>query len=338
MRKVNAIQLGAAYTLVCELAVHWGCVMCISSESRTNHLIDGLPDDARQRWLPRLERVELPRGLTLHESGRQMSHAYFPTTAVVSLDYEMADGAPVELAVVGNEGVVGVELFLGGGSTPSRAVVRTAGEALRLPAWAIQDEFTRSGAAILQLLRYTQALITQVAQTAACNRHHLLDKRLCRWLLMRLDRIQGNEVIATQDEIANMLGVRREGVTEGALHLQALGLIQYARGRILTLDRIGLEGQACECYAVVKKAYDRLCPATKATSDPQPMALQVQTTAPNQAPTPAVIAMASAPQTQTRAAPTTMLAPPTLAATAPSRARNASDIPATHGTSPLPDA
>jgi CRP-like cAMP-binding protein len=232
--------------------------MCISSAPPTNHLVAALPDDARQRWLPRLERVELPQGLALHEPGRQMSYAYFPTTAVVSLVYETADGAPIELAVVGNEGIVGVELLLGGGSTPSRAVVRTAGEALRLPARTIQDEIARAGSAVHPLLRYTMGLTTQVAQTAVCNRHHSLDQRLCRWLLMSLDRVQGDEVVATQEQIANMLGVRREGVTKGALRLQALGLIRCARGRILALDRKGLEKQAC--YAVIKKEYDRLLP------------------------------------------------------------------------------
>jgi CRP-like cAMP-binding protein len=234
--------------------------MCISSELRTNHLIAGLPDDVGQRWLPRLERVELPQGLALHESGEQMSYAYFPMTAVVSLVHETADGASMELAVVGNEGIVGVELLLGGGSTPCRAVVRTAGEALRLPAQTVQDEIARAGSAAHLLLRYTMALITQVAQTAVCNRHHSLDQRLCRWLLMSLDRVQHNEVVATQEQIANMLGVRREGVTESALRLHSLGLIRYTRGRILALDRKGLAKRACECYAVVKKEYDRLLP------------------------------------------------------------------------------
>ncbi|HJV72086.1 Crp/Fnr family transcriptional regulator [Ideonella sp.] len=246
--------------------------MCIASTPRSNHLIAGLPIDARQRWLPRLERVEVPQGLALHQSGSQMSYAYFPTTAVVSLVYETADGASTELAVVGNEGIVGVELLLGGGSTTSSAVVRTAGEVLRLPPRMMQDEFARAGSAAHLLLRYTMALITQLAQTAVCNRHHSLDQRLCRWLLMSLDRVQGNEVVATQEQIANMLGVRREGVTEGALRLQGLGLIRYARGHILALDRQGLEKQACECYAVVKKEYDRLLPETVTAPQPRPTA------------------------------------------------------------------
>jgi CRP-like cAMP-binding protein len=182
--------------------------------------------------------------------------------AVVSLVYETADGESMELAVVGNEGIVGIELLLGGGSMPSRAVVRTAGEAIRLPARTVQDEIARAGSAAHLLLRYTMALIIQVAQTAVCNRHHSLDQRLCRWLLMSLDRVQGNEVVATQEQIANMLGVRREGVTESALRLHSLGLIRYTRGRILGLDRKGLERRVCECYAVVKKEYDRLLPET----------------------------------------------------------------------------
>lgn len=312
--------------------------MCISCGLRTNHLIAGLPDDARQRWLPRLERVELPRGLALHESGSQMSYAYFPTTAIVSLVNEMEDGASTEFAVVGNEGLVGVELLLGGGSTPSRAVVRTAGEALRLPARTVQDEIARGGSPAHLLLRYTLALITQVAQTAVCNRHHSLHQRLCRWLLMSLDRAQGCEVVATQEQIAHLLGVRREGVTEAAVRLHTLGLIHYRRGHILAPERNGLEKQACECYAVVKKEYVRLLHETVATPDPRStMAASLgQTTAPNNAPTPAVIAMANAPQKQTRHAPARTLAPPARAATAPNRARNASDMPATQGTRPGP--
>lgn len=232
--------------------------MCNSSGPPMNQLILGLPHDTRQRWLPQLERVELPRGLALHESGRQMSHAVFPTTAVVSLVYETAEGASMELAVVGSEGLVGVELLLGGGSTPSRAVVQMAGEALRLPAPALKDEIAPGGSVANLMLRYTMALITQVAQAGVCNRHHSLAQRLSRWLLMRLDRTQGNEVEATQEQIANLLGVRREGVTEGAHRLQRLGLIVYARGRIRVLDRKGLEMQCCECYEVIKKEYGRL--------------------------------------------------------------------------------
>ncbi len=234
--------------------------MCSVFEPRTNLLIAGLPEDARRHLLPRLEVVEASQGQVLHPSGGQMGHAYFPTTAIVSLMYETTDGAPMELAVIGNEGMVGIELILGGGSTPSLAVVRNAGQLLRLPAQTIQDEFARVGSAMRLLLRYTVALITQVAQTAVCSRHHSLDQRLCRWLLMSLDRVPGDELAVTQDRIANMLGVRRESVTIGAQRLQDLGLIHQARGRIRLLDREGLHKQACECYAVVKKEYDRLLP------------------------------------------------------------------------------
>lgn len=235
--------------------------MCSVFEPRTNHLIAGLPDEVLQRLLPQLDEIETTQGQVLHQSGSQMDHAYFPTTAVVSLMYETTDGAPMELAVAGNEGMVGIELILGGGSTPSLAVVRNAGQVLRLPAQTIQDEFARAGSAMHLLLRYTAALITQVAQTAVCSRHHSLDQRLCRWLLMSLDRVQGHELAVTQDRIAHMLGVRRESVTLGAQRLQDLGLIQQARGRIRLLDREGLQKQACECYAVVKREYDRLLPA-----------------------------------------------------------------------------
>jgi CRP-like cAMP-binding protein len=244
--------------------------MCISFGPRSNHLLAALSDATRQRLLPLLERVEIPQGLALHESGSQMNYAYFPTTAVVSLICGTADGASMEYAVVGNEGIVGAELLLGDGSTPSRAVAQTAGAALRLSRRTIQDEFARGGSARYVLLRYTQALMTQVAQTAVCARHHSLDQRLCRWLLMRLDRVQGDEISATQEQVANLLGVRRESATEGALRLQALGLIRYARGRILALDRKGLAQQACECYAVVKKEYDRLLPGAAATPQPRP--------------------------------------------------------------------
>jgi len=202
----------------------------------------------------------MPLGQVLYESGRTLSHVYFPTTAIVSLLYVMEDGASAEIAVVGNEGVVGISLFMGGESTPSRAVVQSAGHALRLKAHLIKQEFEQAGPAMHLLLRYTQALITQMAQTAVCNRHHSLDQQLCRWLLLSLDRLQGNELVMTQELIANMLGVRREGVTEGALKLQKLGLIRYSRGRITVLDRPGLENRTCECYAVVKKEYDRLLP------------------------------------------------------------------------------
>ena len=203
----------------------------------------------------------MPLGQVLYESGGTMHHVYFPTTAIVSLLYVMENGASAEIAVVGNEGIVGVSLFMGGGSTPSRAVVQSAGEGFRLSAQAMKDEFDQAGPVLHLLLRYTQALITQMAQTAVCNRHHALDQQLCRWLLLSLDRLKSNELVMTQELIANMLGVRREGVTECALKLQKSGLIRYTRGRITVLDRPGLEQRTCECYAVVKKEYDRLLPA-----------------------------------------------------------------------------
>jgi CRP-like cAMP-binding protein len=221
-------------------------------------LLASLPEAELQRWLPQLEAVVMPLGQVLYESGATLSHVYFPTTAIVSLLYVMANGASAEIAVVGNEGLVGVSLFMGGESTPSRAVVQSAGSGYRLKAQVLKNEFNRAGPVLHLLLRYTQALITQMAQTAACNRHHSLDQQLCRWLLLSLDRLQDNELVMTQELIANMLGVRREGVTDGALKLQQDGLIRYARGRITVLDRPGLEKRTCECYAVVKREYDRL--------------------------------------------------------------------------------
>ena len=202
-------------------------------------------------------------GQVIYESGTTLSHVYFPTTSIVSLLYVMENGASAEIAVVGNEGIVGISLFMGGESTPSRAVVQSAGHGYRLRAEMIKDEFKRAPVLHL-LLRYTQALITQMAQTAVCNRHHSLDQQLCRWLLLSLDRLRGNELVMTQELIANMLGVRREGVTEGAIKLQKASLIKYSRGRITVLDRSGLEGRSCECYAVVKREYDRLLPAIEA--------------------------------------------------------------------------
>jgi CRP-like cAMP-binding protein len=201
----------------------------------------------------------------LYEPGSALSHVYFPTTAIVSLLYVMENGASAEIAIVGNEGIVGISLFMGGESTPSRAVVQSAGQGFRLTAQTIKDEFDRSGPVMHLLLRYTQALITQMAQTAVCNRHHTLDQQLCRWLLLSLDRLRGSELVMTQELIANMLGVRREGVTEGALKLQRAGLIRYARGHVTVLDRPGLEKRTCECYAVVKSEYDRLLPPKLAT-------------------------------------------------------------------------
>jgi CRP-like cAMP-binding protein len=237
----------------------------LSSEPIKNHLLAALPHAESQRWLPLLESVDLPLGQVLYESGITLSHVYFPTTAIVSLLYVMENGASAEIAVVGNEGIVGISLFMGGESTSSRAVVQSAGKGFRLKAQLMKEEFNRAGPVLHLLLRYTQALITQMSQTAVCNRHHSLDQQLCRWLLLSLDRLEGNQLMMTQELIANMLGVRREGVTEGALKLQHAGLIQYARGHITVLDRAGLEKRSCECYAVVKKEYDRLLPVKLAT-------------------------------------------------------------------------
>ena len=237
----------------------------LSPERSSNHLLAALPEAEWQRWLPELESVDMPLGQVLYESGSTLSHVYFPITSIVSLLYVMEDGASAEIAVVGNEGIVGISLFMGGGSTPSRAVVQSAGRGLRLKAQMMKDEFNKNGPVLHLLLRYTQALITQMSQTAVCNRHHSLDQQLCRWLLLSLDRLQGDELVMTQELIANMLGVRRGGVTEAALRLQEAGLIRYARGHITVLDRAGLERRTCECYSVVKKEYDRLLPATRAT-------------------------------------------------------------------------
>jgi CRP-like cAMP-binding protein len=230
-----------------------------------NHLLAALPDAEAQRWLPLLESVDLPLGQVLYESGITLTHVYFPTTAIVSLLYVMQNGASAEIAVVGNEGIVGISLFMGGESTSSRAVVQSAGRGFRLKAQMMKEEFNRAGPVLHLLLRYTQALITQMSQTAVCNRHHSLDQQLCRWLLLSLDRLEGNQLVMTQELIANMLGVRREGVTEGALKLQHAGLIRYARGHITVLDRPGLERRSCECYGVVKREYERLLPVQLAT-------------------------------------------------------------------------
>lgn len=239
--------------------------MAVSFEPKENHLLAALPAAEFEHWRPHLELVDLSLGQVLYESGSTMAHVFFPITAIVSLLYVMDDGASAEIAVIGNEGVVGISLFMGGGSTPSRGVVQSAGVGFRLKAQVMKDEFDRAGPVLHLLLRYTQALITQMAQTAVCNRHHSLDQQLCRWLLLSLDRLRGSELVMTQELIANMLGVRREGVTEAALKLQSAGLIQYARGRISVLDRVGLEKRTCECYAVVKKEYDRLLPDKAAT-------------------------------------------------------------------------
>jgi CRP-like cAMP-binding protein len=227
---------------------------------RINQLLAALPQDIWSRWQSELELTELALGQVIYESGATLSHVYFPTTAIISLLYVMENGSSAEIAVVGNEGLVGISIFMGGESTPSRAVVQSAGYGYRLKSQLLKDEFSANVPVLHLLLRYTQALITQMAQTAVCNRHHTLDQQLCRWLLLSLDRLKGDELIMTQELIANMLGVRREGVTEGALKLQQAGLIRYARGRITVLDRPGLEARTCECYAVVKREYDRLLP------------------------------------------------------------------------------
>jgi CRP-like cAMP-binding protein len=234
--------------------------MSTAHNPRQNHLLAALPASDFDRMQTGLRLVPLPLGEVLYESGSELRHVYFPTTAIVSLLYLMADGASAEIAVVGNEGIIGVSLFMGGETTPSRAVVQSAGEAYQLPGNLLKEEFNKGGAMQHLLLRYTQALLTQMAQTAVCNRHHSLDQQLCRWLLLSLDRLSGNELIMTQELIANMLGVRREGVTEAAGNLQAAGLIKYSRGHIAVVDRAGLETRTCECYAVVKKESDRLLP------------------------------------------------------------------------------
>ena len=225
-----------------------------------NQLLAALPDAEWKRWQGELELVDMPLGEALYESGVAMNHVYFPIDAIVSLLYVLEDGGSAEIAVVGNEGVVGIAIVMGGESTTSRAVVQSAGKGWRMRAQVIKAEFARSGPVLHLLLRYIQALITQMAQTAVCNRHHSLDQQLCRWLLLSMDRLQGDELVMTQELIANMLGVRREGVTEAALKLQRAGLIRYTRGHITVLDRKGLEQRTCECYAVVRDEYDRLLP------------------------------------------------------------------------------
>lgn len=231
-----------------------------STNPRHNQLLAALPRNQWQRWLPHLEYVDLPLGQVLYETGSPLSHVYFPTTAIVSLVYVMQNGESAEIAVVGNDGVVGVSVFMGGESSPSRALVQSAGGGFRLTAQFMKEEFSRGGPVLQLMLRYTQALMTQMVQTAACNRHHSLDQQLCRWLLLSLDRLEGTEMIMTQQLIANMMGVPLEGATAGVLKLQDAGLIDYALGRIRVLDRQGLEQRTCECYAVVKKEYDRLLP------------------------------------------------------------------------------
>jgi CRP-like cAMP-binding protein len=229
-------------------------------DPRKNLLLAALPGEVWQRWAPLLEYVELPLGHVLHESGKAMSHMYFPTTAIISLLYVMKNGASAEIAVVGKDGLIAVSMFMGGGSSPNRAVVQSGGHGFRLDGKSMRQDFDKGGPVLHLLLRYTQALIAQMSQTAVCNRHHTLDQQLCRWLLLTLDRLESNNLVMTQELIANMLGVRREGVTESATKLQNAGLISYSRGRISVLDRQGLEARTCECYGVVKKEYDRLLP------------------------------------------------------------------------------
>ncbi len=229
-------------------------------DPKQNHLLAALPPEEYARLLPHWELVPMPLGHVLYESGVQMRHVYFPTSAIVSLLYVMEDGASAEIAIVGHEGIVGISLFMGGETTPNRAVVQSAGHAYRLKGQLLKDEFYRAGPMQHLLLRYTQSLLTQMAQTAVCNRHHSLDQQFCRWLLLSLDRLPSNELVMTQELIANMLGVRREGVTEAAGNVQKAGLIEYNRGHITVIDRAGLEKRACECYAVVKKECDRLLP------------------------------------------------------------------------------
>jgi CRP-like cAMP-binding protein len=223
-----------------------------------NHLLAALPISEFERIAPHLELVAMPLGEVLYESGGQLQHAYFPTTAIVSLHYVMENGASSEIAGVGNEGVLGISLFMGGNTTPSRAIVQTAGHGYRLKGRLLVDEFNRAGPVMRLMLRYTQALITQMSQTAVCNRHHSVEQQLCRWLLLTLDRLPSNELTMTQELIAGMLGVRREGITETAGNLQRAGLISYRRGHITVLDRSGLESRVCECYAVVKNEFARL--------------------------------------------------------------------------------
>src|ERR1700736_4030080 len=225
-----------------------------------NHILDALPQPERERLFPYLQLVTLPLGMVLYESGDMLRHIYFPTDVIISLLYVLKDGASAEIAVVGNDGAIGVALFMGGETTTNRAIVQSAGSAYMLTGARLKEEFGRHGEMLHILLRYTQALITQMAQTAVCNRHHSVDQQLCRWLLLSLDRLQTNELSMTQELIANMLGVRREGVTEAAGKLQAAGLIQYRRGRITVLDRPAVEARVCECYQVVKTEFDRLLP------------------------------------------------------------------------------
>jgi CRP-like cAMP-binding protein len=235
------------------------------ADPRDNWLLAALADREWDRWVPHLEPVAMPLGKVLYEPSGKLPYVFFPTTAIVSLLYVMENGASAEIAVVGNEGVVGVSLFMGGESTSSQGVVQAAGEGFRLKASLLMEEFNRGGPVLHLLLRYTQALITQMAQTSVCNRHHALDQQLCRWLLLTLDRLQADKIVMTQELLSTILGVRRASVTQAAGQLQKDGLIRYERGRIHVLDRPALERRSCECYAVVRKEYERLLPDIKAT-------------------------------------------------------------------------
>ncbi|WP_333873012.1 Crp/Fnr family transcriptional regulator [Methylobacter sp.] len=246
-----------------------------------NYLLNALSSAKYDRFFPHLELVAMPLGNVLYESGDEVRYAYFPTSCIVSLVYVMESGAPSEIAVVGDDGMIGVSLFMGGGTMPNRAVVRSAGYAYRLRAHLLMQEFNRfggyrNGALHDMLLRYTQTLLTQIAQTAACNRHHFVDQQLCRWLLLSLDRLHSNELTTTQELIANMLGVRREGITEAAGKLQQAGLINCRRGHITVLDRPGLEKRACECYRVIKAESDRLFPPLQLASLTPHIPIQIQ--------------------------------------------------------------
>lgn len=227
-------------------------------EPQQNHLLGALSPEVQSRLFPFLELVPLPLRAVMYESGRAMRHVYFPTDSIISLQYMMENGASTAILVVGNEGLMGITLFMGGESTPSRSLVQSAGHAYRLPRKRVKDEFSRHGQLLVLMLRYTQALITQIAQTAVCNRHHSIDQQLCRWLLLSMDRLSDCRLTMTQEFIANMLGVRRAGVTQSASKLQQLGVIAYARGLITVLDRPRLEALSCECYAVVRKETDQL--------------------------------------------------------------------------------
>ena len=237
-------------------------------DPQQNWLLRALSSAERERIYPHLQLVPMPLGKVLYESGDLLRHVYFPTDSIVSLLYVLADGGSAEISVVGNEGLIGIALFMGGETTPSRAIVQSAGQAYRLLGDRLKEEFHRNGGMQILLLRYTQALLTQMAQTAVCNRHHTVDQQLCRWLLLSLDRLPSNHLTMTQELIANMLGVRREGVTEAAGKLEKLGVIRYARGKITVLDRPALERLSCECYAVVKKEIDRLLPRLPAADAP----------------------------------------------------------------------